>query len=66
MLRLYDVPTEQEVETFNLSTTQICYNTIAFKAVAIGGTVSEALVSLTFLLREKHLMIFKEYRLIKY
>ncbi|KAM7542248.1 hypothetical protein Aperf_G00000011476 [Anoplocephala perfoliata] len=42
-LRLYDVSTDQEVESLNLSTTQICYNSSAFKALAIGGKVSEAL-----------------------
>ncbi|VDK35902.1 unnamed protein product [Taenia asiatica] len=38
MLRLYDVSTEQEVESFNLTTVEICYNSSAFKALAIGGT----------------------------
>ncbi|KAL5108121.1 hypothetical protein TcWFU_008782 [Taenia crassiceps] len=43
ILRLYDVSTEQEVESLNLTTIEICYNSSAFKALAIGGTVSEAL-----------------------
>nr|CDS27388.1 vacuolar protein sorting associated protein 8 [Hymenolepis microstoma] len=43
ILRVYDLSVEQEVESLNLSTTQICYNSTAFKAVVIGGKVSEAL-----------------------
>lgn len=43
-LRLYDISAGHEVESLNLSTTQICYNSSAFKALAIGGKVSEALV----------------------
>ncbi|KAL5968115.1 hypothetical protein TSMEX_004137 [Taenia solium] len=38
ILRLYDVSTEQEVESLNLTTIEICYNSSAFKALAIGGT----------------------------
>ncbi|VDD79098.1 unnamed protein product [Mesocestoides corti] len=43
ILRLIDLSTEQEVESFNMTSTQICYNSSAFKALAIGGAVSEAL-----------------------
>lgn len=45
ILRLYDISIEQEVESFNLTIVEICYNSSAFKALAIGGTVSEALAS---------------------
>ncbi|VDN96058.1 unnamed protein product [Rodentolepis nana] len=43
ILRVYDLSVGQEVESLNLSTIQICYNSTAFKAVVIGGKVSEAL-----------------------
>ncbi|VDM16770.1 unnamed protein product [Hydatigera taeniaeformis] len=43
ILRLYDVSTEREVESVDLTTVGIYYNSGAFKALAVGGTVSEAL-----------------------
>ncbi|CDS37612.1 vacuolar protein sorting associated protein 8 [Echinococcus multilocularis] len=43
ILRLYDVSTEQEVESLNLTTIEISYNSSAFKALTIGVTVSKAL-----------------------
>ncbi|KAL7059365.1 hypothetical protein AAHC03_013106 [Spirometra sp. Aus1] len=45
ILRLFEISTEAEVETQNLSSVQICYNSSSFKAVAIGGSVSAALAS---------------------
>ncbi|VDN13313.1 unnamed protein product [Dibothriocephalus latus] len=45
VLRLFEISTETEVEMQNLSSVQICYNSSSFKAVAIGGSVSQALAS---------------------
>ncbi|VDL92890.1 unnamed protein product [Schistocephalus solidus] len=45
VLRLFEISTKTEVETKNISSVQMCYNSSSFKAVAIGGLVSEALAS---------------------
>lgn len=61
-LHVVDRPSQEELETLDLSEVQLVYNSSHFKSLATGGNVSQALVSHSDRLRSfiaRHILLIR-------